>query len=141
MKYFLAALLLLNVGCQQTPPDTPTCSSSFSLLDTNAIGENQYEHFVVLNGYEDACFSRVAFTKLARAYADTVRRNTPVLYVTFLRPASREFYDSHEPDIAGLLAYQIVKCRMDGRRVDQISIGAYGKEKTFSAENNTLIEQ
>jgi hypothetical protein len=114
LKYVLGALLVLGHGCRPTPPGAATCVPSLSLLDTNALGENQYEHFVVLNGYQDACLAHVVFTDLARAYTDTVRRNTPVLYVTFLRPASRDFYDPREPDIAGLFNYQIVSCRIDG---------------------------
>jgi hypothetical protein len=131
LRYVLGALLLLSHGCQPTLPGASTCSPSLTLLGTNAIGENHYEHFVVLNGYEDSCLARVMFPELARAYTDTARHNTPILYVTFLRPASRDFYDPREPDIAGLLNYQIVTCRMDGHRVESVSIGAPGKEKAF----------
>lgn len=133
--------MLLNLGCQQAPPSALVCSTSLSLLDTNAVGKNGYEHFVVLNGYEDSCFSWVAFADLAHTYTDTVRRSTPVWAVTFLRPASQKKYDRSEPDIVGLFDYQIASCQMDGHLVKQISAGAHGREKTFSVKNKVLNEE
>ena len=141
MNYQLCLLSLLIVGCSPTAKE---CTPKAALLYTNSMGGEGtpqcYEHFLVLDSYDDACFSRINFTALARSYVRASHSKGPICYVSFLRPDSKKFFDVSEPDLAGLATYQIIAFGMDSLTIQSLSIGAFGNQKKFQVSGNDLVE-
>jgi hypothetical protein len=98
-------------GCIQKEP--VDCYDSYFTIQLKpvyyrgGITNSLYNHYIVVDGYKDECFSEYNFIMLSYKYLDTVKTNLPVESITFCTAeASDFFYPEESPD--NIRKYSIV---------------------------------
>jgi hypothetical protein len=111
LHYLLLASIGFLGGCfQEEPVDCYNSHFTAKLKPAyyrGGIKNSPFDHFIVIDGYKDECFSNYDFILLSYKYLDTVKTNLPVESIRFCTTeASDFFYPEESPD--NIRKYSIV---------------------------------